>query len=75
MSLNMIVTQLVKSGASKGPFTRSDFEDPILESETWKQAFRCSDFKVPRLWQECWKVICSVFTRFDLQNMAGDQIL
>ena len=25
---------------SEGPFTRSDFKDPILGSENWKQAFR-----------------------------------
>ena len=30
----------------KGPFTRSDFKDPILGSENWKQVFRRSDFKV-----------------------------
>ena len=34
----------------KGPFTRSDFKDPILGSESWKQAFRRSDFKIPFLW-------------------------
>ena len=32
---------------SKGPFTRSDFKDPILGSKNWKQTFRRSDFKVP----------------------------
>ena len=35
---------------SKGPLTRSDFKDPILGSENWKQAFIRSDFKVPLLW-------------------------
>ena len=39
---------------SKGPFTRSDFTDPILGLKNWKQAFRRSDFKVPfvaRMWE------------------------
>ena len=35
---------------SKGPFTRSDFKDPSLGSENWKQAFRRSDFKIPFSW-------------------------
>ena len=33
----------------KGPFTRSDFKDPILGSKNWTQALRRSDFKVPFL--------------------------
>ena len=32
----------------KGPFTRSDFKDPILGSENWKQAFRLSDVPISR---------------------------
>ena len=42
-----VATQVAKEMAScKGPFTRSDFKDPILSSENWTQAFRWCDFKV-----------------------------
>ena len=40
---------IVFADYSKGPFTRSDFKDPILGSENWTQAFRRYDFKVPFL--------------------------
>ena len=57
-----------KETHSSGPFTRSDFKDPILGSENWKRPFRHSDFKVTFLWRECRKVIYNVFTRSDFQN-------
>ena len=38
-----------KTKKFKGPSRRSDFRDPFLGSEIWKQAFRRSDFKVPFL--------------------------
>ena len=36
-------------GHPKGPFTRSDFKDPILGSENWTQTFRLSYSKAPFL--------------------------
>ena len=35
--------------SQKDCFTRSNFKDPIFDSENWKQVFRRSDFKVPFL--------------------------
>ena len=34
---------------SKGPFTRSDFKDPVLGFEKWIHVLRRSNFKLPFL--------------------------